>query len=72
MVGVLKIMRDPYQTLSYFSLELYWIGWLLCKTNHSLLLLISLILVIFVLELLTLYTPYVLGCSFFDINKTYY
>ena len=28
IVGVLKIMRDPYQTSSYFSLELYWIGWL--------------------------------------------
>jgi len=45
-------MRDPYYTSSYFSLELYWIGWLLCEINHSLLFLISLILVIFVLELL--------------------
>ena len=31
----LKIMRDSYQTSSYFSLELYWIGWLLCETNNS-------------------------------------
>ena len=69
----LKIMRDSYQTSSYFSLELYWIGWLLCETNHSFFFfLISLILVIFVLELLTLCTLHVLGCSIFDINKTYY
>ena len=69
----LKIMRDSYQTSSYFSLELYRIGWLLCETNHSFFFfLISLILVIFVLELLTLCTLHVLGCSIFDINKTYY
>ena len=53
IVGVLKIMRDPYQNSSYSSLELYWIGWLLCETNHSLLSLIFLIHVIFVLDLLT-------------------
>ena len=35
-VGVLKITRAPYQTSSYFSLELYWIGCLVCETNHSL------------------------------------
>ena len=51
MVGVLRILRDPYLTSSHFAL--YWIGWLLCKTYHSLLILISLILVIFVFELLT-------------------
>ena len=66
-------MRDPYQSSSYFSLELYWIGWLLWKTNHALLLLISLILVIFVLELLSPCTlPMCQGVPFFYINKTYY
>ena len=59
--------------LKLLFLEPYWIGWLLCETNHSLLFLISLILVIFVLEFFYhFYTPWVLGCSFFDINKTYY
>ena len=62
-------MRDPCQALSYFSLEPYWIGCLLCVTNHFLLFLIYLIYVIFVLDLLTWS---VLGCHFFDINKTYY
>ena len=54
-------MKDPFNTSSYFSLELYWIGWLLRETNHSLLSLISLILEIF-LQLIVdpLYTPYVL------------
>ena len=47
-------MRYSYQTSSYFSLELYWIGCLLCETNYSLL---FLFLVIFVLNLLTPYTP---------------
>ena len=50
MVDVLKIMRDSYQTSSYFSLELNWIGWLLCETNHSFLFLISLIIAIFVVD----------------------
>ena len=54
MVNVLKIMRDPYQTSSFFFLQLYWIGCLLCKTNHSLLFLLFLFIVIFLLDLLTL------------------
>ena len=39
-------------------------GWLLCKTNHSPLSLIFLILVIFVLDCWPLYTPCLLGCPF--------
>ena len=58
-------MRDTYQTSSYFSLEFHWIGWLLCKTNHSPISLIFLILVIFVLDCWPIYTPCVLGCPFF-------
>ena len=46
-------MRDLCQTSSYFSLESYWIGYQLCKTNHFLLFLIYLNHVIFVLDLLT-------------------
>ena len=41
IVVVLKILRDLFRTSSFSFLELYWIGCLLCKTNHSLLLLIS-------------------------------
>ena len=70
MVGVLRILRDPYQTSSHFSLELYSIGWLLCKTNHSLLILISLIPVIFVFELLTPCTfPVYLSAPFLISTK---
>ena len=64
IVSVLKIMRDLYQTSSYFSLELYWTGWLLCKTNHSPFSLIFLIIVIFVLDCWPLYTSSVVGCPF--------
>ena len=64
IVGVLKIMRDLYQISSYFSLELYWIGWLLCKTNHSPFSLIFLIIVILVLDCWPLYTSSVVGCPF--------
>ena len=70
-------MRYSFQTSSYFSLELFWISCLFCETNHSLLFLIFLILVIFVLDLLT---PVHSMCTrvtlfyfilFFYINKTY-
>ena len=50
IVDVLMILRDPYLTSSLFSLELYWIGCLFCETNHSLLFLFLLILVIFILD----------------------
>ena len=56
IVDLLKILRDLFQTSSYSFLELYWIGCLRCKSNHSPLLLISLILAIFVFDLLTLFT----------------
>ena len=63
-MSVLKIMRDPYQTSSYFSLELYWIACLLCKTNHSLLFLIFLILVILFLIVDPCTLPMYLGVPF--------
>ena len=68
IVDVMKIMRDPYQTSSYFSLKLYWIGCLLCKTNHSLLFLLFLILVIFLLDLLTLVHSLCIKVSLFFIS----
>ena len=43
IAGTLKIMRDSCQTSSSFSLEPYWIGCQLCKTNPYLLFLIYLI-----------------------------
>jgi len=46
-------MRDLWQTLSYLSLEPYWINCRLCETNPLLLFLIFLIYVISVLDLLT-------------------
>ena len=41
IVDVLKILSDLFRTSSYTFLELEGIGCLLCKINHSLLLLIS-------------------------------
>ena len=41
IVDVLKILRDLFRISSYSFLKLYWIGCLLCKNNHSPLLLIS-------------------------------
>ena len=63
-MSILKIMRDPYQTSSYSSLELYWIACLLCKTNHSLLFLIFLILVILFLIVDPCTLPMYLGVPF--------
>ena len=69
MAGALNIMRDLCPTSSYFSLEPYWIGCQLCKTNHFLLLLIYLIYVIFVFDLLTPVHFLCTRCPYFDINK---
>ena len=74
VLGLFRVswIMPQYLTSSYFSLELYWIGCLLYETNHSLLFLFFLILVIFVPDLWPLYTSCVQGCPFFFINKTYY
>ena len=50
--------------------EPYWTGYKCGETNPFLLFWFYLIYVIFVIDLYPVYTPYVLGCLFFYINKS--